>query len=273
MRQNMRNQPDITIKSPELIERMRIAGKLAGDVLTMIEPYVKPGVTTLELDNIMLDYIENTQHAISACLGYQGYPKCTCISVNEEICHGIPGARKLHSGDIVNIDVTVIKDKAHGDTSKMFVVGGHTSPRNHELVKVTQEALYAAIRAVGPGKDLTIVGKTIQKIIDKTPFSIVRDFCGHGIGEGFHEDPQVLHYENDFHVLLTPGMVFTIEPMINAGTWKCKVSAKNGWTATTQDKQPSAQFEHTLLITEDGVEVLTWREEEAGRLDRIIHNS
>ncbi len=269
----MRKISNITIKSPETIAKMRIAGKLAGDVLTMIEPHVQAGVTTLELDNIMLDYIENTQHAISACLGYEGYPKATCISVNEEVCHGIPGARKLHNGDIVNIDVTVIKDGVHGDTSKMYVVGGHTAQRNQELVDVTRQSLYEAIKAVGPGKDLTIVGSTIQKIINRTSFSIVRDFCGHGIGEGFHEEPQVLHYANDFHVLLEPGMTFTIEPMINCGTWKCKINHKNGWTATTADKQPSAQFEHTLLITEDGVEILTYRDEEEGLIDRVIHNS
>jgi methionyl aminopeptidase len=260
---------NISIKNTEQIEKMRIAGKLAAEVLEMITPYVKAGITTLELDNIMLDYIENTQHAISACLGYQGYPKATCISVNEVVCHGIPGMHKLHNGDIVNIDVTVIKDGFHGDTNMMYVVG-NTTPRNLQLIKCAQDSMYAAIRAVGPGKNLTIVGNSIAKVVDKTGFSIVKDYCGHGIGEGFHEDPQVLHYPNRYSILLEPGMTFTIEPMINAGTYKCKVNQKDGWTVTTADKQPSAQFEHTILITEDGCEVLTLRSDE--KLERYIHN-
>ncbi len=260
---------NVTIKTPEEIEKMRIAGKLAADVLEMIKPHVVAGITTLELDNIMLDYIENTQHAISACLGYHGYPRATCISINEVVCHGIPTVKKLHNGDIVNIDVTVIKDGYHGDTNMMFVVG-ETTPRNLDLIKCAQDSLYAAIRAVGPGKNLTIVGETISKLVANTNFSIVRDYCGHGIGKGFHEDPAVLHYKNGSNLILEPGMTFTIEPMINAGTYKCKVNHKDGWTVTTADKQPSAQFEHTLLITEDGCEVLTLRSDE--QFDRYIKN-
>lgn len=261
----------INLKTPEEIEKMRIAGSLAADVLKMIEPHVKSGVTTGYLDDLCLDYIENKQHAISACLGYMGYPKCTCISVNEEVCHGIPGTRHLHDGDIVNIDVTVIKDGYYGDTSKMFIVGGKTSPLNQRLVDVTQESLYAALKVVKAGADLTDIGDAIQKITDREGFSIVRDFCGHGIGNTFHDDPQVLHYRNKRRLTLEAGMTFTIEPMINAGGFKTKVNKKNGWTATTADKSPSAQFEHTIVVTDDGCEILTHREEEA--IERILHNA
>ena len=254
---------EIILKSPSEIEKMRVAGALAAKVLEMIGPYVKPGVTTLELDEIMQDFIENKEHAISACLNYHGYPKCTCISINEEVCHGIPSpARRLHEGDIVNIDVTVIKDGFHGDTSKMFIVGHDTTPQRRSLCRCAQESLYAGIRAVGPGRNLRDIGKAITPIADRCGFSIVRDYCGHGIGRGFHEDPQVLHYYNDLSVILEPGMTFTIEPMINAGTYKCRVNHKNGWTVTTKDKLPSAQWEHTVLITDGGVEVLTLRAEE-----------
>ncbi|HAR79888.1 MAG TPA: type I methionyl aminopeptidase [Succinivibrionaceae bacterium] len=253
---------EISLKSPSEIEKMRVAGKLAAEVLEMIEPFVVPGVTTEELDDRMLSYIENEQHAISACLGYEGYPKATCISINEVVCHGIPGKQKLHAGDIVNIDVTVIKDKYYGDTSRMFIVGGHTSPRNAQLCQCSQEAMYAAIKTVRPGSNLADIGAAIQKVADKYHFSIVRDYCGHGVGSGFHEDPQVLHYKNNFNLLLEAGMTFTIEPMINAGTWKVKVNRKDGWTATTADHMPSAQYEHTLLVTPTGVEVLTLRKDE-----------
>lgn len=254
---------DIVLKSESEIEKMRVAGRLAAQVLEMIAPHVVPGVTTLQLDQIMQEYIEKDEQAISACLGYNGYPRCTCISINEEVCHGIPSpTRRLHQGDIVNIDVTVIKDHFHGDTSKMFIVGGETTPQRRKLCQCSLESMYAAIRAVGPGRSLTIVGDTIGPIAKRYGFSIVRDYCGHGIGTGFHENPQVLHYPNNMSVLLQPGMTFTIEPMINAGTHKCVVNRKNGWTVTTRDKQPSAQYEHTIAITNDGVEVLTLREEE-----------
>ncbi len=264
----------VTLRSPHEIELMRVAGKLAADVLIMIEPYVKAGVTTGELDDICQDYIENTQHAISACLGYHGYPKCVCISVNEEICHGIPGTRHLKNGDIVNIDVTVIKDNYYGDTSKMFIVGGHTVPINSRLVKTTQECLYAGLRTIYAGSNLMDIGAIIQKIADREGFSIVRDYCGHGIGNVFHDEPTVLHYKNKDSLVLQEGMTFTVEPMINVGTWKTKVNKKNGWTVTTADKLGSAQYEHTIVVTKDGCEVLTIRpeEEEAGVISRILHN-
>lgn len=261
----------INLKSPKEIEKMRVAGKLAAEVLDMIGPHVKAGVTTEHLDDLCLDYIENHQHAISACLGYEGYPKCTCISVNEEVCHGIPGSRHLHNGDIVNIDVTVIKDGYYGDTSKMFVVGGQTSPLNQRLVDVTQECLYAALRVVRPGADLTDIGDVIQRIADREGFSIVRDFCGHGIGDQFHDEPQVLHYRNRARLTLLEGMTFTIEPMINVGGYQIKVNRKNHWTVTTADKSPSAQFEHTIVVTSDGCEILTHRDEE--KIERILHNA
>ena len=262
----------VEIKNPEEIELMRIAGKLAADVLVMIEPHVKAGVTTETLDDICLDYIENTQHAISACLGYHGYPKCTCISVNEEVCHGIPGNRVLKNGDIVNIDVTVIKDRFHGDTSKMFIIGGTTSPINRRLVSTTQECLYAALKKIHAGANLTIIGDTIQHIADREGFSIVRDYCGHGLGTVFHTEPTVLHYRNHNNLMLESGMTFTVEPMINVGGYKCKVNKKNGWTVTTADKSASAQFEHTILVTDDGCEILTLRPEEEAKLSRVLHN-
>ena len=252
---------DITLKSPSEIEKMRVVGAATARVLEMIEPYIVPGVTTDELDKIMNDYIEQKENAISADLGYQGYPKATCISINEVVCQGIPGPHKLHKGDIVNIDVTVLKDKYHGDSSRMFIVG-ETSPRNQQLCKCAQEAMYEAIKTVRPGSNLTEIGAAIQKVADKAGFSIVRDYCGHGIGKGFHEEPSVLHYKNNFNCILEEGMCFTIEPMINAGTYKCKVNKKDGWTVTTADKQPSAQYEHTLLVIPNGVEVLTLRKDE-----------
>ena len=263
----------ISLRSPKEIELMRIAGKLAADVLVMLEPHVKNGVTTGELDDLCQDYIENHQKAISACLGYHGYPKCVCISVNEEVCHGIPGHRVLHDGDIVNVDVTVIKDKYYGDTSKMFIVGGKTSPINQRLVNTTQEALYSALKVVRAGANLMDIGETIQRIADREGFSIVRDYCGHGISNVFHDEPTVLHYRNRNSVLLAAGMTFTIEPMINIGTYKCKVNKKNGWTVTTADKTASAQFEHTILVTQDGCEILTLRPEEEAVIPRILHNA
>ena len=184
---------DITLKSPSEIEKLRIVGAATARVLEMIEPYVVPGVTTEELDNIMNEYIQTKENAVSADLGYQGYPKATCISVNEVVCHGIPGPHKLREGDIVNIDVTVLKDKYYGDSSRMYIVG-RTSPRNEQLCKCAQEAMYAAIRTVRPGSNLADIGAAIQKIADKAGFSIVRDYCGHGIGSVFHKAPQLLHY-------------------------------------------------------------------------------
>ena len=253
---------DISLKSPSEIEKLRLVGDLTAKVLEMITPYVVPGVNTAELDDRMLEYIEKDLHAESADLGYQGYPRATCISINEVVCHGIPSEHtKLRDGDIVNIDVTVRKDHYHGDSSCMYFVG-NVAPRCRDLCKCAQESMYEAIKTVRPGSNLTEVGAAIQRVADKYRFSIVRDYCGHGIGSGFHEEPQVLHYKNNFDLLLEEGMCFTIEPMINAGTWKCRTSRKDGWTVTTADKQPSAQYEHTLLVTHDGVEILTLRQNE-----------
>ncbi|MFM2482463.1 type I methionyl aminopeptidase [Celerinatantimonas sp. YJH-8] len=250
------------IKTPEQIEKMRIAGKLAADVLEMIAPHVQKGVTTEELNELCHNYIVDEQQAIPAPLNYHGYPKSVCISLNEVVCHGIPAHKKLHEGDILNIDVTVIKDGFHGDSSAMFIVG-NTTPLKRNLCKAAQDALYEAIKLVRPGAQLGDIGSACQKVVEPQGFSVVRDFCGHGIGEVFHEEPQVLHYgQPGTGMTLQAGMTFTIEPMVNAGTYKCKVSKKDGWTATTKDGQPSAQWEHTLLVTEDGVEVLTLRSDE-----------
>lgn len=250
------------IKTPEQIEKMRIAGKLAADVLEMIEPFVQKGTTTEELNQRCHDYIVNEQNAIPAPLNYNGYPKSVCISLNEVVCHGIPSHKKLREGDVLNIDVTVIKDGFHGDSSAMFYVG-HITPLKRKLCSAAQDALYEAIKLVRPGAHLGDIGAACQHIAEPQGFSVVRDFCGHGIGEGFHEEPQVLHYgQAGTGMILQAGMTFTIEPMVNAGTYKCKVSKKDGWTATTKDGQPSAQWEHTLLVTDDGVEVLTLRSNE-----------
>lgn len=249
---------------------MKTACRLASEVLEMIEPKVTAGISTLELDNICLDYIENHQHAVSACLGYKGYPKCTCISPNEVVCHGIPGPKRLHAGDIVNIDVTVIKDGFHGDTSMMFIVGGKTTELKRKLCECARLSLYEAIKVVRPGGNLTEIGMTIANFVKPYGFSIVRDYCGHGLGREFHEEPQVLHYPNKRDLILQPGMTFTIEPMINAGTYKTIVNRKNGWTVTTADGLPSAQYEHTILVTEDGCEVLTLRSNE--NFERSFHH-
>ena len=264
---------NIPLRSARDIEMMRIAGKLAADVLDMIGPHIVPGITTGELDDIMLEYITKEQHAISACLGYHGYPNATCISLNEVVCHGIPGTQRLKNGDIANVDVTVIKDGYYGDTSKMFIVGGETNARNKKLCSCAQQCLYAALKKVKPGVPLSVVGDVIQPIADAAGFSVVRDYCGHGICTEFHEEPSVLHYRNNANssIILEEGMTFTIEPMINAGTWRCKVNKANGWTVTTADKQPSAQWEHTIVITSDGCEILTHRAEES--IDRILHNA
>ncbi|BDH47042.1 methionine aminopeptidase [Salmonella enterica subsp. enterica serovar Choleraesuis] len=258
----------ISIKTPEDIEKMRVAGQLAADVLEMIEPYVKPGVTTGELDRICDEYIVKHQHAISACLGYHGYPKSVCISINEVVCHGIPSDDKhLKDGDIVNIDVTVIKDEFHGDTSKMFIVGNPTI-LGERLCKITQESLYLALRMVKPGIRLRTLGAAIQKYVEAEGFSVVREYCGHGIGRGFHEEPQVLHYDaDDGGVVLKPGMTFTIEPMVNAGDYRIR-TMKDGWTVKTKDRSLSAQYEHTIVVTDNGCEILTLRKDDT--IPRVI---
>jgi methionyl aminopeptidase len=251
----------ITIKTATEIEKMRIAGRLAAEVLEMIEPHVVPGITTNELNNICHDYIVNVQNAIPAPLNYRGFPKSICTSVNQQVCHGIPGEKKLKSGDIVNIDITVIKDEYHGDTSKMFCVG-EVSPHAKRLIKITQESMYLGIQQVKPGATLGDIGQAIQKHAEGNRYSVVREFCGHGIGKVFHEDPQVLHYgKAGTGEVLQPGMIFTIEPMINLGKRHIKILS-DGWTVVTKDRSLSAQWEHTVLVTSDGHEILTLRQEE-----------
>jgi len=251
----------IILKSPENIEKMRIAGKLAGQVLDMIGPYVKKGVTTDELNTICHDYIIE-QGATPAPLNYHGFPKSVCTSVNHVVCHGIPGDKKLKDGDIINIDVTVIVDGWHGDTSKMYFVG-KPSILAKRLVKVTQDALYLGISMVKPGVRLGDIGAAIADYAHKHHYSVVREYCGHGIGQIFHEEAiQVLHYgKPGTGLVLEPGMTFTIEPMINAGKRHVKL-LPDEWTVITKDRKLSAQWEHTLAVTEDGVEILTLREEE-----------
>lgn len=253
---------NVTIKTADEIEKMRIAGRLAAEALEMIGEYVKPGVTTGELDRICHDYIVNTQQAIPAPLNYRGFPKSICTSVNHVICHGIPSDDKaLKKGDIINIDITVIKDGYHGDTSKMFHVGEPTAP-NKRLVDITQECLYLGIELVKPGTRLGDIGAAIQKHAEQNHYSIVREYCGHGIGKEFHEDPQVLHYGRPGTGMeLKEGMTFTIEPMLNQGSRFSKLM-KDGWTVVTKDRKPSAQWEHTILVTATGYEVLTRRQEE-----------
>ena len=252
----------VHINTPDDITKMRVAGRLAAEVLEMIGDYVKPGVSTGELDRICHDYIVNVQQAIPAPLNYHGFPKSICTSVNQVICHGIPSDDKiLKKGDIVNIDVTVIKDGYHGDTSKMFHVG-EPQPALDRLIRITQECLYLAIDMVKPGTQLGDIGHAIQKHAESNHYSVVREYCGHGIGTTFHSEPQILHYgKPGTGMALKEGMTFTIEPMINLGARHNKL-LKDGWTVVTKDRKPSAQWEHTMLVTANGVEVLTKRKEE-----------
>ncbi|WP_349431085.1 type I methionyl aminopeptidase [Methylomarinum sp. Ch1-1] len=251
----------ITIKTADEIEKMRIAGKLAAEVLEMIAPHVVAGVTTNELDRICHDYIVNEQQAIPAPLNYRGFPKSICTSINQQICHGIPSEKKLKNGDIVNIDITVIKDGYHGDTSKMFCVGKVT-PHAKRLVDITREAMFLGIEQVKPGATLGDIGHAIQKHAESNRYSVVREFCGHGIGQNFHEDPHVMHFGKPGEgAVLKPGMIFTIEPMLNLGKRHMKI-LKDGWTAVTKDRSLSAQWEHTILVTDDSHEILTLRQEE-----------
>jgi len=252
----------IIIKTPEEIEKMRVACRLAADVLEMIAPHVVPGVTTEELDRICHDYIVNEQHAIPAPLNYHGFPKSICTSVNQVVCHGIPGPKKLKKGDIINLDITVIKDGYHGDTSQMFFVG-EVAPHAERLCKITQECMYKGIELVRPGARLGDIGAVIQAHAEANHYSVVREYCGHGIGAGFHEDPQVLHYgKAGTGEELLEGMCFTIEPMINAGKRHVKLNKRDGWTVETADRRLSAQYEHTILVTADGHEILTLRSNE-----------
>lgn len=278
----------VKIKNAEEIEKMRVAGRLAAQVLEMIEPHVKPGVTTEELDKICHQYITEVQGAIPAPLNYHGFPKSICTSINHIVCHGIPATQDSHfgqilrpavlkDGDIMNIDITVIKDGYHGDTSKMFLVGD-VSPADKRLCFVAQECLYLSLKKIKPGVQLGEIGTAIEKHIKtnnknnpRLKFSIVRDYCGHGIGAEFHEEPQVVHYRNNDRTVLREGMIFTIEPMINAGKFGCRLDDEDNWTVYTADNKNSAQWEHTLLVTADGCEILTLREEES--IPRIFHNA
>jgi methionyl aminopeptidase len=251
----------VIIKTADEIEKMRVAGRLAAEVLEMIGEHVRPGVSTDELDRICHDYIVSEQQAIPAPLNYRGFPKSICTSVNHQVCHGIPGNKILKDGDIVNIDITVIKDGFHGDTSKMFFVG-KASILGRRLVDITQKAMWKGIELVRPGAHLGDIGHAIQQFVESHGYSVVQEYCGHGIGRGFHEDPQVLHYGSPgTGVQLQAGMTFTIEPMVNAGKRNVKL-LPDGWTVVTKDRKPSAQWEHTLLVTADGYEVLTLRKEE-----------
>jgi methionyl aminopeptidase len=246
----------ITFKSPEEIERMRVAGRLACQVLDMIAPHVKQGITTGELDQICHAYIVGNLDAVPAPLNYRGFPRSICTSVNHVVCHGIPGDKKLKNGDIINIDITVIKDEFHGDTSRMFFVG-EPSVRARRLTTICYEAMVKGIDSVGPGTRLGDIGYIIQRHAESHGFSVVREYCGHGIGRGFHEDPQVLHYGSPgTGIELAPGMAFTIEPMINAGRPETRLLA-DGWTVVTRDHSLSAQWEHTVAVTDNGVEILT----------------
>lgn len=254
---------NIFIKNTKSIEKMRAAGKLAAQVLEMIEYYIQPGISTEELNTICHNYITTVQHAIAAPLGYHGFPKSICTSINDVVCHGIPNNLDiLKDGDIINIDVTVIKDGIHADTSKMFFVGTSTK-LGYNLCQITQKSLYLAINIIHPGIRLKKIGQSIQRFIEQKKFSIVKEYCGHGIGELFHEEPHVLHYDADDNgVILKPGMALTIEPIINAGS-RHVYTTHDGWTVKTKDKNLSAQYEHTILVTQDGYEIVTLRSEES----------
>jgi methionyl aminopeptidase len=251
----------VTIKTPEEIEKMRVAGRLGAEVLDYITPFVKPGISTGELDRLCHDYMVNVQGTIPAPLNYAPpghvpYPKSICTSVNHQVCHGVPGDKVLKNGDVVNLDITVIKDGWHGDTSRMFMVG-EVSIQAKRLVQVTFEAMWLGIAKVRPGATLGDIGHAIQKHAEGHGCSVVREFCGHGIGASFHEDPQVLHYGRPGTGLtLQAGMIFTVEPMINAGKKDIR-QLGDGWTIVTKDHSLSAQWEHTVLVTDTGFEVLT----------------
>ncbi|MDM8568395.1 type I methionyl aminopeptidase [Thiotrichales bacterium HSG1] len=248
----------IFIKTKEEIEKMRVAGRLAKETLDMITPYVEAGISTNELDKLCHDYTINVQKAVPAPLGYKGFPKSICTSVNHQVCHAIPSNKKLKNGDIINIDITTIKDEYHGDTSRMFEIG-KTSVKAKRLVKISYECLWVGINSVRPGAYLIKdVGAAIQRYAEAKNCSVVQDYCGHGIGRAFHEEPQVLHYfsPKTEDVMLQPGMTFTIEPMINAGKLAVKL-LPDKWTVVTKDHSLSAQWEHTMVVTDTGVEVLT----------------
>ncbi|XBC44571.1 MAG: type I methionyl aminopeptidase [Buchnera aphidicola (Schlechtendalia peitan)] len=261
----------ISIKNEHAIKKMRIAGKLVAEVLEMIGEHIKPNISTGELDSICHDYITKIQKAKPACLGYNGFPKSTCISVNNIVCHGIPNYDMLlKNGDIVNIDIAIIKNEYYGDASKMFFVGQPT-PLGKLLCQTTRKSLYLSLHHIKPGVCINVLGKVIRKHVEKHNFSIVREYCGHGIGTQFHEEPQILHhdYYDSKSIILKPGMTFTVEPIVNSGT--CEVKCMNdGWTIQTKDNSLSAQYEHTILVNERGCEILTLQKEE--RIPRILNN-
>jgi methionyl aminopeptidase len=251
----------VTVKNEDDIRKMRVAGKLAAEVLDFITPHVQPGVTTEEIDRLCHDYMVNVQDTVPAPLnyappGHAPYPKSICTSINNQICHGIPSDRVLKKGDVVNIDITVIKEGYHGDTSRMFYVG-EPSIQAKRLCEITYQSMWKGIREVKPGARLGDIGFSIQQFAESHGFSIVREFCGHGIGKVFHEEPQVLHYgKKGTGLELKEGMTFTIEPMVNAGKKDIRMMP-DGWTVVTKDRSLSAQWEHTILVTKDGYEVLT----------------
>jgi len=260
----------ITIKDQQEIEKMRIAGKLAADVLEMIEPHVKAGVTTDELNTLCAEFTDKVQGAISAPLNYHGFPKSICTSVNHVVCHGIPNNTALIDGDIINIDITVIKDGYHGDTSKMFLIG-ETSAEDNRLCRITQESLYIGLKKVKPGNTFGEIGTAIQKFIKKSGrYSIVKEYCGHGIGKEFHEEPQIVHYKNNDNEKMQEGMCFTVEPMINLGRANTLLDKEDNWTVYTLDSKKSAQWEHTVVVTKTGCEILTLRKDDT--IARILHN-
>ncbi|CAL4320247.1 type I methionyl aminopeptidase [Buchnera aphidicola] len=252
----------IIIKNSYDIKKMKEVCKLTADVLDFIKKYISPGISTEEINKICHNYIVNKKKSIPACLGYQGYPKSICVSLNNVVCHGIPNKKIiLKNGDILNIDISLIKNNYFGDSSKMFMVG-KCSHIAKKLCKVTLESLYSSIKIIKPGINLNKIGKTIEKIAKKNNFSVVQEYCGHGIGKNFHEEPYVLHYnEKKQNIILQKGMIFTIEPMINAGKRNIFCD-KDNWTVKTKDNSLSAQYEHTILVTENGYEVLTLRKKE-----------
>jgi methionyl aminopeptidase len=246
----------IKLHGPEGFAAMRVAGRLAAELLDFIAPYVKPGVTTDELDRLCHGFTVD-RGAVSAPLNYRGFPRSICTSVNHVVCHGIPGDRRLAEGDILNIDVTPIADGWHGDSSRMYLVGERISLKARRLVDVTYEAMMRGIAVVKPGAHLGDIGHAIQSFVEAQRFSVVRDFCGHGVGRIFHDAPSVLHFGRPGEgPMLRPGMIFTIEPMINAGRHEVKILS-DGWTAVTKDRSLSAQFEHTVGVTSDGCEIFT----------------
>ena len=260
----------IKIKTQEEIKKMRVAGQLATDVLEMIAPHIKAGITTDELNTLCADYTEKVQKAISAPLNYHHFPKSICTSLNHVVCHGIPDQTILKNGDIINLDITVIKEGYHGDTSKMFLIG-EVSPEDSRLCRITQEALYVGLKKVKPGATFGEIGTAIQKFIkSKGRYSIVKEYCGHGIGTEFHEEPQIVHYKNNDKDKMEEGMCFTIEPMINIGKASTLLDTEDNWTVYTKDGKKSAQWEHTLVVTKAGCEILTLRKEE--NLPRFLIN-